>query len=223
VSAIEQSGTACKKVASFDEALHVIAVALSAGGLLPLRRMLAQLPWDLPAAVVVAQHLRGISYLPAILRPTTKLVVKLAEAGEALLPGTVYVGPPDQHVIVTADARLQVVDRPSLSYRPSADWLFESAAGAYADRAVAVVLSGRLSDGARGAVRVRRTGGRVFVQDPETCQFPDMPIATVQTGASEGQLSPEGLASAVVAAVSGRAIKRQAGSWRAPSRGERAG
>jgi chemotaxis response regulator CheB len=63
----------------------------------------------------------------------------------------------------------------------------------------------------------------VFVQDPETCRFPDMPIATVQTGASEGQLSPEGLASAVVAAVSGRAIKRQAGSWRAPSRGERAG
>lgn len=218
MSGIEQSAVpSCKNSAlAHDAATHVVAIALSAGGLLPARRLLAALPWDLPAAVVLAQHMRGVSYLPSILRPTTRLEVKLAEAGEVLRCGTVYVGPPDQHIIVTADGRVQIADRPQLRHRPSADWLFESVAGAYAEHAVAVVLSGRLSDGARGALRVKRAGGQVFAQDPETCRFPDMPIAAIQLGGVGRIGTPEDLASAVTGVLSRRSVAGDASGWREP-------
>lgn len=207
----------CKNSAlNQDAAAHVVAIALSAGGLLPARQLLAGLPWDLPAAVILAQHLRGVSYLPSILKPTTKLEVKLAEAGDVLRCGTVYVGPPGRHIIVTADARLQIADRPQLRHRPSADWLFESVAGAYGERAVAVVLSGRLSDGARGALRVKRAGGQVFAQDPETCRFPDMPIAAIQLGGVGKIGTPEDLASAVTGLLSRRKVAGNASGWPEP-------
>lgn len=217
VSCIEQSKVArCKNTASTQEAAHVVVIALSAGGLLPARRLLGRLPWDLPAAVVLVQHLRGLTYLPEILGPSTQLRVKLAEAGDSLRCGTVYVGPPDRHVIVTADARIQIAERTRPRHRPSADWLFESVAGAFGDRAVAVVLSGRLSDGARGAVRVKRAGGSVFAQDPATCQFPDMPIAAIQSGVVDHVLSPDEIAAGVCGLLSARNIAGDANDWREP-------
>jgi two-component system chemotaxis response regulator CheB len=142
--------------------------------------------------------------------------VSLAQPGEVLRCGTVYVGPPDRHIIITADARVQIIDRPQLRHRPSADWLFESVAGTYGERAIGVVLSGRLSDGARGAVRIRQAGGRVFAQDPETCQFPAMPIAAIRSGAVGGVHSPEDLASAVTRALPGRVAAGDASGWWEP-------
>jgi len=218
MSAVEQSAeSACKNVAETDDtAAHVIVIALSAGGLVPVRRLLAHLPWNLPAAVVVAQHARGITYLPAILKPTTQLDVKLAESGDRLRCGHVYVSPPERHVVITPDARLQLVDRPRILHQPSADWLFESAAGSFAERTIAVILSGRMSDGARGALRIKRAGGYVFAQEPETCRFPDMPIAAILSGCVDAALSPDDIGPALVDVLRPIEVSRGRGRWREP-------
>lgn len=212
-----------KNVAGEQGAAFVIVVGLSAGGLVPIRRLLALLPSNLPAAIVVAQHARGITYLPAILAPTTPLRVKVAEAGDVLRCGTVYVGPAGQHVIVTADGCIQLANRSHLSHCPSADWLFESAAGSFGECVIAVVLSGRLSDGARGVVRVKRAGGHVFVQEPQTCSYPAMPVAAIHSGVVDAALSPDDLAPALLRVLGRSVIGRGADRRHEPFATERAG
>lgn len=218
MSGAGQSGdVACKNSSVWPRpAAQVVAIALSAGGLAPLRRLMATLPWNLPAAVVIAQHMRGVSYLPGILRHHTKLRVVQAESGVLMQCGTAYVGPSDQHLIVTPDGRLQVADRPTLRFRPSADWLFESVAAAFAERTIVVVLSGRLSDAAGGAVRVNRAGGRVIVQAPDTCRFPEMPLAVLQAGAVHSVLQPEQMGARLSAIVNALDIRNDGHEWEHP-------
>ena len=76
-------------------------------------------------------------------------------------------------------------------FRPSGDWLFESASASFGARTVAIVLSGAQDDGARGAVAVRNAGGIVIVQDPATCDYPEMPSAAITTGAVRHVLAPK--------------------------------
>ena len=138
----------------------VIGIALSAGGLEPLRTLVEQLPCTLAASVVVIQHAQGSSHVPGILRHVTTLRVKFAENGESLRVRTVYVGPPDRHLVLTVDGKLVLADAPPLRFmRPSADWFFDSMAAAFADRSIAIVLSGRLSE---RATLVRCREGRLL-------------------------------------------------------------
>jgi two-component system chemotaxis response regulator CheB len=96
----------------------------------------------------------------------------------------VYVAPPDVHLIVGIDRRLVLSHLPPVHHcRPSGDRLFESLAVAFGPDAVAVVLTGFGRDGAAGAQCVRRAGGTVIVQDPQTAQFGDMPRAALREGA----------------------------------------
>jgi two-component system chemotaxis response regulator CheB len=166
--------------------------------------------------VIIAQHVRDITHLPGILRLDTRLDVRLAKAGDVLQCGRVYVGPPNQHVLVTADGRIQLAGGRHLRHRPSADWLFESVAGGFAERAIAVVLSGRLSDGARGVVHVKRAGGHVFAQEPATCRFPDMPVAAIRSGAVDAALAPDDMASMLLRVLDSAVVARGAYSWREP-------
>jgi two-component system chemotaxis response regulator CheB len=163
---------------------RVVALGASAGGLEALHAVLAALPADLPAAVLIVQHLdpHHISLLPEILGRRTPLAVKKAEDGDALRAGTVYVAPPDRHLLVCADATLALSADPVVHHvRPSADRLFESLATNLGDRAVAVVLTGTGQDGAAGLAAVKAAGGRTIAQDPETASYPNMPRAAIRT------------------------------------------
>jgi two-component system, chemotaxis family, protein-glutamate methylesterase/glutaminase len=146
--------------------------------------LVQQLPAELPAAVLVVQHLapdQRAEYLTARLGQHTALTCRLAQHGELLRPGTLYLAPPDRHLLVGDNAQLLVTKGPHENgYRPAADALFRSAAVAYGPRVVGVVLTGMLHDGTAGLEFVKRCGGRTVVQNPSDAEFPSMPESALR-------------------------------------------
>jgi two-component system, chemotaxis family, protein-glutamate methylesterase/glutaminase len=172
-------------------ARRVIAISTSAGGLAALRVLLGDLPASLAAAVLVVQHLlpNRDSHLVEILRWHSSLRICESRPALRLWCGTVYVAPPDFHLLVGIDRRLVLSNLPPLNFcRPSSDRMFASLAAVYGRDTVAVVLTGRGRDGAAGAQLVRRMGGHVIVQDPETAEYADMPRAALRAGAVDAVL-----------------------------------
>jgi two-component system chemotaxis response regulator CheB len=164
---------------------EIVALASSAGGLEALSQVLAALPGNFPAPIVVVQHLdpKHRSLMAEILSRRTPLHVKQAEEGEVLAPGTVYIAPPDRHLLVNSDHTLTLTQTELVHFlRPSADLLFESVAASYRDRAIAVVLTGSGSDGSMGVKAIKKMGGTVLAQNAESAQFSGMPSAAIQTG-----------------------------------------
>lgn len=178
-----------------------MGIATSAGGLEALRAVLGALPCGFPAAVMVVQHLeaRRQSSLPAILAGATALEVREAHAGERLRAGVVYVAPSDRHLVLAPGGTLDLLDTPPRDFnRPSADRFFESLARYCGDRAVAVILTGRLHDGSLGAVEVARCGGVVVAEDPATAEYPGMPASAVASGAVRHVSTLDGIARLLV-------------------------
>lgn len=187
---------------SFD----VVAIASSAGGLAALTSTLSTLPADFPAAVLVVQHLdpRHRSLMAEILSRRTALAVVQAVGGEPIEAGTVYVAPPDHHLLANADRTLELAQTELVHFvRPSADLLFESVAAAYRERSIAVVLTGSGSDGAMGVEAVKKMGGTVLAQDESTSEFFSMPSAAIATGKVDFVLPIEEMAPALLSLVVG--------------------
>jgi two-component system, chemotaxis family, protein-glutamate methylesterase/glutaminase len=187
-----------------DAAFDVVAVASSAGGVVALGRVLPALPRDLPAAVVVVQHLdpRHRSLMAEILSRRAAMPVVQAEQGQRAERGTVYIAPPNRHLLVVAGGRLSLSDSEPVHFvRPSADLLFESVAASYRDRAIAVVLTGCGQDGAMGVRAIKRMGGTIIVQDEQTSQFLGMPQAAIRTGDADFILPLDEIAGALVTLV----------------------
>jgi two-component system chemotaxis response regulator CheB len=159
----------------------IVVVGASAGGVEALRAMAAQLPEDLPAAVLVVLHVTaaGPSALPEILRRAGPLAVAHAVDGERLARGRILVAPPDHHLLL-ADGHARVTRGPKEnSHRPAIDPLFRSAAATTGARTVGVILSGMLDDGAEGLAAVKAAGGVAIVQDPEDATYPSMPRSAI--------------------------------------------
>ncbi|WP_320779066.1 chemotaxis protein CheB [Streptomyces sp. CRN 30] len=178
----------------------VVAVASSAGGIGALGRLLKDMGSDLPVPVLVVQHLdpRHQTVIAEVLSRRTPLEVKLAEADETARPGTVYIAPPDRHLLVSPGGVLTLTSTELVHFlRPSADLLFESVAGAYGPQAIACILTGSGRDGAMGADAVKSRGGTVIAQDPETAEFRGMPSAAVGTGAVDYVLPLEEISTVI--------------------------
>jgi len=161
----------------------VVVVAASAGGFEPLRTLLAGMPPDLPASVLVVLHVpaTGGRTLPRILDRAGPLLAATAVDGERLKPGRIYVAPPDRHMLVIDDmVRLSRGPRQN-GLRPAADPLFRSAALHHGPRVIAVVLSGALDDAALGSATVERRGGHVLIQDPGEAAYGSMPRSALAT------------------------------------------
>lgn len=173
---------------------RLVAIAASAGGVHAIGTVLSMLPADFPAPIVVVQHVapHHPSHMASIMARQTALLVKQACDGEVLQPGVVYIAPPDRHLLVNPDGALTLADTEMVHFlRPSADLMFESAAAAYGDRLVAVVLSGTGEDGATGVRAVKRMGGTVIVQNETTAEFGGMPHAAARTGDADCVLELE--------------------------------
>jgi len=182
------------------DAYAIVAVASSAGGIHALTALLGALGPTLSVPVLVVQHLdpRHRTVIADILARRCDLPVKLAEAGEPALPGTVYIAPPDRHLLVGPDGVMTLTDTELVHFvRPSADLLFESVAGAYGPRAIACVLTGTGSDGTMGVNAVKARGGTVIAENPLTAEFKGMPQAAVGTGAVDFVLPLEEIAKVV--------------------------
>jgi two-component system chemotaxis response regulator CheB len=182
-----------------DAAFDLVVVAASQGGLAVYRRILAALPPEFPAAVVVVQHrvASAPDVLARLLSRDTRLAVQPAQAGERPRSGTVQVAPANRQLLLTAAgtfALAELEDGVAL-----ADPLLISAAAAFGPRTLAVILSGRLHDGAAGAQAVKQAGGRVLVQDQASAEWFGMPSAAIATGCVDFVLPADTIASALIA------------------------
>lgn len=153
-----------------------IVIGGSAGAIEPVCTLIAQLPPDLPASVLVTIHKsEGPSLLAGILSRRGRLATTSPEREERLLQGHVYVARPGLHLQLH-DAVARSVGGPRVNaVRPAIDVLFRSAARARGDRVVAVVLSGMLDDGVSGLGEVRAAGGIAVVQSPTDAAYPELP------------------------------------------------
>jgi two-component system, chemotaxis family, protein-glutamate methylesterase/glutaminase len=174
-----------QNVADPGESYGIVAIAASAGGITALGRVLGGLPADFPVPIVVVQHLdpRHKTIIAEVLGRRAKLPVTLAQQGEKAESGTIYIAPPNHHLLVGAEGLLTLSSSELVHFvRPSADLLFESVAGAYGPRAIACVLTGTGSDGTMGASAIKARGGTVIAEDPELAEFKGMPEAVVSAG-----------------------------------------
>lgn len=180
-------------------AFDVVGVAASTGGLAAVTEVLRSLPSDFPAAVVLVLH-RASGWgdgTAGTLTRRTGLRVKTIDQGEPLRPGTVYVTPPDQQVVLDGEARLLR----GRAQRCRADDLFASLATAFGERALGVVLTGRLDDGAAGARAIKARGGRVLAQDRTTSEQFGMPSSAISTGCVDWVLPLDRIGPALVSLV----------------------
>lgn len=159
----------------------LVVVGASAGGVEALRLIVASLPRDFPGAVCVVLHIppQAPSVLPRILGRAGRIRCVAAEDGMALTGGTLYVAPPDHHLLVEP-GRVRVLRGPRENgHRPAVDPLFRTAAHSYGRRVVGVVLSGNLDDGTRGLREIVRQGGVAVAQAPDDAPFPSMPKSAI--------------------------------------------
>ena len=186
-----------------EPASSLVVVGASAGGVEALTTLAAGLPEDLDAAVCVVLHLPpgAESRLAHILSRAGPLPAAQARDGETLTPGRILVAPPDRHLAVRDGHALVVRGPHENGLRPSINTLFRSAAVAYRERTVAVVLSGTRDDGVAGASAVGRRSGCVFVQDPADSMFPGMPAETISRDHPDRVLPLDELAGAIARAV----------------------
>ncbi|MEA2497631.1 MAG: two-component system, chemotaxis family, protein-glutamate methylesterase/glutaminase [Actinomycetota bacterium] len=172
----------------------LIVVGCSWGGLEALRGILGPLPDTYEIPVVAAQH-RSPQAVPghmaSALEARISLPVREVEDKDTIRPGHVYIAPPDYHLLIEPGSFALSVDEKVQYSRPSIDVLFESAADAYRERLVAVILTGANKDGAAGFARVKKRGGTTIAQDPSTAERSQMPQAAIDTGAADMVLSLE--------------------------------
>jgi two-component system chemotaxis response regulator CheB len=187
---------------------RLVAIGASWGGLDALRTILRGLPADLDAAVVVAQHRSPESHPTAfqeLLGAVTRLRVSEASDKDDLCRGTVYVAAPDYHLLIEERAVALSTDVPVQYARPSVDVLFESAAEAYREQCIGVVLTGANSDGARGLRRVVELGGTALVEDPATATRDEMPRAAI-AAVPDARVAPVDELAAILVQLCGQSM-----------------
>jgi two-component system chemotaxis response regulator CheB len=189
-------------------------MAASAGGIAAVKAVLGALPADLPAAVVILQHRspnRTENHLVKVLARAATLPIVSAQGGQLIEPGKVYLARSDLHLTVSPEGRFSYVNGTRIRYLlSSANPLFASAAAAFGNRLVAVVLTGGGSDATDGVQSVRAHGGVVIAQDPASAEHASMPRAAVRSGAVDHVLPLEAIGPALVALVRDHEIAENA-------------
>ena len=170
-------GTTSTESEPCASARNVICIGASAGGVEALSRLVGALPRHFGAPIFVVQHMprNGPGLLPTLLARAGMLPVVVPDEPREFEPGTVYLPPPDHHIVINEDHVWLTRGPTQNRHRPSIDVLFRSAAAGCGPRAVGVVLTGVLDDGSAGLLAIKRRGGVAVVQDPSDALFSDMP------------------------------------------------
>jgi len=164
---------------------EIVVIGLSLGGRHALEVVLPALPKDFPLPVALVQH-RGSgsdATLVAHLQKHSALPVAEPEDKEVIRRGQLYLAPADYHLLVEGGHFALSTEAPVWYARPSIDVLFESAAAAYGEAVIGVLLTGANQDGVQGLAAIKRSGGLAVVQDPKTAQVPEMAKAAIAAAA----------------------------------------
>jgi two-component system chemotaxis response regulator CheB len=167
---------------------RAVVIGVSTGGMAALNTILPELPRDFPLSVIIVQHAHPNTddFLARYLDERCCVTVKEADEKERILPGVIYLAPPNYHLLVEHDKTLSLSTEMPVNFaRPSIDVLFETAAEAYRETVVGVILTGANHDGSRGLLAIKRAGGLTVVQDPETAEAMAMPLSAMDTVAPD--------------------------------------
>lgn len=177
----------------------IVCIGSSAGGLASLKRIVRALPADFPWPVLVKHHFPADveSHLPEILGREGPLAVREAVEGERLAPGVVLVSPSHSNLAVGPDRRVTLQPR-KRGPPDGVDHLFTTASAVAGPAVVAVVLSGAGWDGATGTKIVKKNGGKVIAESPETAEWGGMPAAAISAGPVDEILPIHGIGPALV-------------------------
>jgi two-component system chemotaxis response regulator CheB len=160
----------------------IIVIGASSGGIEALKQLTAALPSDFQASVFIVLHMLRdrTSILPAILAKESRLPVSFGGNKEPIYPGHIYVASPNCHLLIEQD-HLHSVSGPREHFsRPAINPLFRSAAHAYRNRVIGIILTGQLDDGVAGLWEIKRQGGLAIVQNPAEAQYPSMPVSALE-------------------------------------------
>ncbi len=183
-----------------------VAIASSTGGPEALSVILSGLPEKFPCPVLVAQHISDgfVSGMVEWLKRVTKLKVKVAEEGETVVPGTVYISPSEKHMEVNDAKAVVLVERhPKDIYRPSCDILLSSVARVYGPKAAGLILTGMGSDGVLGMKKVKEAGGTTMAQDEKSSIVFGMPKVAIENGCIDRILPLDEIGEGILRFVSG--------------------
>jgi two-component system chemotaxis response regulator CheB len=155
----------------------IVAIGTSAGGVAALQYLVERLPTNFPACILVTIHLSSQhrSVLDEVLSRAGSLPAAFATEGEPLRKGRIFIAPPDRHLLVEDDRMLLGPGPRENNARPAIDPMLRSVAACCGPRAIGVVLTGTLGDGASGLWAISQCGGRSVVQHPDDAAFPEMP------------------------------------------------
>lgn len=167
---------------------RLVAIGTSTGGPVALQRVLTQLPGNFPAPIVLIQHMPA-AFTKAFaerLDKLCKISVKEAEDGDLLRPGLALLAPGGKQMMVDGRGAVRILPGDErLNYRPCVDVTFGSAAKAFGDKVLAVVLTGMGADGREGARMLKQSGSQVWAQDEASCVIYGMPMAVVKANLSD--------------------------------------
>lgn len=175
---------------------EAIVIGVSSGGMNAMKIMFSLLPAGFSIPLIIVQHLGARSGNDWIRLFDDKCRLKLKEADEKehIESGTVYFAPANYHLLIEKNKTFSLtVDERVNFARPAIDVLFESAAEAYKDRLIGIILTGANNDGAKGLARIKELGGLTIAQDPETAESSYMPAAAIELMQPDHILSLENI------------------------------
>jgi two-component system chemotaxis response regulator CheB len=161
---------------------EAIVLGVSLGGLNAMKVMFSLLPKDFNTPIIIVQHIsaRSDNQWIKLIDNKNGLCVKEADEKERIENGTIYVAPPNYHLMIERSKTFSLTIDERVNFaRPSIDVLFESAAEVYKDKLIGVVLTGSNNDGTNGMKRIKKLGGLTVVQDPVTAESGDMPASVI--------------------------------------------
>ncbi len=184
----------------------VVVIGASTGGPRALNTVVPALSADLPAAVLIVQHM-PVGFTRSLaerLNQVSPLAIKEAEPGDALEVGRALVAPGGFHMTVEADGRIALNSNPTVhGVRPAIDVTMTSVAGRYKGSTVGVVLTGMGRDGANGSILIHQAGGKVITEDESTCVVWGMPRSVAEAGVADSIVPLPDVAGAIEKAVRG--------------------
>lgn len=161
---------------------EAIVIGVSSGGMNALKIISSTLPTHFNLPIIIVQHLsaHSDSHWIKLLNEKSRLNVKEADEKEKIEKGNIYIAPPNYHLLIEKDKTFSLTIDERVNFaRPSIDVLFESAAEAYKNKLIGIVLTGSNSDGTKGIKRIKDYGGLAIIQDPNTADSEYMPKSAI--------------------------------------------